>query len=103
MARSTDIIIVGGGMVGASLAAAVAPLGFSVIVVEAWPPASSSQPSYDDRATAVANGSQRIFEAMGCWEALRAEATPIRRIHVSDRGRFGFTRINAADHDLDAL
>ena len=103
MARSTDIIIVGGGMVGASLAAAVAPLGFSVIVVEAWPPASSAQPSYDDRATAVANGSQRIFEAMGCWEALRAEATPIRRIHVSDRGRFGFTRINAADHDLDAL
>ena len=103
MARSNDIVIVGGGMVGASLAAALAPLGLSVAVVEAWPLASSSQPSYDDRATAVANGSQRIFEAMGCWEALQAEATPIRRIHVSDRGHFGFTRISSSDHGLEAL
>ncbi len=103
MVDSHDIVIVGGGMVGASLAAALAPLSLRIAVVEAWPPASQAQPSYDDRATAVAQGSRRIFDAMGCWRPLEAAAIPIRRIHVSDRGRFGFTRMDCRDHGLDAL
>ncbi len=103
MSESYDIVIVGGGMVGASMAAALAPLPLRVAVIEALPPASSAQPSYDDRATAVAYGSRRIFDAMGCWRALEPAATPIRRIHVSDRGRFGFTRMDCRDHGLEAL
>lgn len=103
MSESYDIVIVGGGMVGASLAAALAPLPLRVAVIEALPPTSSEQPSYDDRATAVAYGSRRIFDAMGCWRALESAATPIRRIHVSDRGRFGFTRMDSRDYGLEAL
>lgn len=98
-----DILIVGGGMVGASLAVALAPLPVRVAVIEAFPPASNAQPSYDDRSTAVAHGSQKIFEAMGCWKALAEAATPIERIHVSDRGRFGFARLEAGDFGTDAL
>jgi 2-octaprenyl-6-methoxyphenol hydroxylase len=103
VSRPFDIVIVGGGMVGASLAAALAPLPISIAVVEAWPPSSDAQPSYDDRCTAVAEGSRRIFEGIGCWRAIEASATPISRIHVSDRGRFGFVRLDRRDYGVQAL
>ena len=98
-----DIVIVGGGMVGASLAVALAPLPLSVAVIEAWPLGSKAQPSYDDRSTAVAEGSRRIFEAMGCWREIEPDATPIQHIHVSDRGRFGFARMDCRDYGVEAL
>lgn len=98
-----DVLIVGGGMVGASLAVALAPLPLSIAVIEAWPHRSDSQPSYDDRSTAVAAGSRRIFEAMGCWDAIAADATAIDHIHVSDRGRFGFTRLDSDEYGVEAL
>jgi len=98
-----DIVIVGGGMVGASLAVALAPLPLSVAVVEAWPLESKVQPSYDDRSTAVAEGSRRIFEAMGCWREIEPGATPISTIHVSDRGHFGFARMDCRDYGVVAL
>ena len=98
-----DVLIVGGGLVGASLAAALAPLPIRVAVVEAVPFGSRGQPSFDDRATALSWGSRRIFESLGCWSGLEAEAAPIRRIHVSERGRFGATRLDAAEAKVDAL
>ena len=102
-AERFDIVVVGGGMVGASLAVAIAPLGLSVAVVERYAPGTEDQPSYDDRSTAVAAGSQRIFTTMGLWPSLAAGATAIHRIHVSDRGRFGRTMIDHRDYGLDAL
>ena len=77
MSRPFDIVIVGGGMVGASLAAALAPLPISIAVIEAWPPSGETQPSYDDRSTAVAEGSRRIFEGIGCWPEIEVSATPM--------------------------
>ena len=103
MTESVDIAIVGGGMVGASLAAALAPLGLRVALVEAVPHDSLAQPSFDERTTALSNGSRRILETLGVWSALEAQATPIRKIHVSDQGRFGFARIDAADQGLAAM
>lgn len=103
MSRPFDIVIVGGGMVGASLAAALAPLPISIAVIEAWPPSGKTQPSYDDRSTAVAEGSRRIFEGIGCWPEIEVSATPISRIHVSDRGRFGFARLDHRDYGVPAL
>ena len=103
MKESYDIVIVGGGMVGASLALALAPLPWRIAVVEAFAPSSESQPSYDDRATALAEGSRRIFDTLGVWPALAPSTAPIRRIHVSDRGRFGFARLAAADYGVEAL
>ena len=56
-----DILIVGGGMVGASLALALKNTSLNIAIIEAIAPNSAQQPSYDDRGIALAYGSQRIF------------------------------------------
>jgi 2-octaprenyl-6-methoxyphenol hydroxylase len=100
---SFDVAIVGGGMVGATLAAALAPLKLRVALIEAIPHNAAAQPSFDERTTALSNGSRRILETIGVWPALNALATPIAKIHVSDQGRFGFARIDAREQGLDAM
>jgi 2-octaprenyl-6-methoxyphenol hydroxylase len=89
--------------VGASLALALAQLKLSIALVEAFPFGVAQQPSFDERTTALSNGSRRIFEALGVWRLIEREATPIRRIHISDKGRFGFARLNAKEQGLNAL
>jgi 2-octaprenyl-6-methoxyphenol hydroxylase len=103
MTQRFDIAIVGGGMVGASLAVALAPLGVKIALVEAVPQGSELQPSFDERTTALSNGSRRILETLGVWSDVSPVATPIRKIHVSDQGRFGFARIDAAEQGLAAM
>jgi 2-octaprenyl-6-methoxyphenol hydroxylase len=100
---SFDVAIVGGGMVGATLGVALAPLNLRVAIIEAIPHDAAAQPSFDERTTALSNGSRRILETLGVWSALNAAATPIRKIHVSDQGRFGFARIDAAEQGLPAM
>lgn len=111
MKQHYDIIIIGGGMVGGSLAASLIPaaqrLGLSIAVVEAFPmPEAGSaeyQPSYDTRSTALSYGSRLIYEQIGIWSQLREHLCPITHIHVSDKGRFGATRLNAQDEHVAAL
>jgi 2-octaprenyl-6-methoxyphenol hydroxylase len=98
-----DVVIVGGGMVGASLALALRGLALDVLLVEAHAPDSVAQPSFDERTTALGNGTRRIFEALGVWEAMRGAAAPIRCIHVSERGGFGFARLVAAEQGIEAF
>ncbi len=98
-----DIAIAGGGMVGLSLAAALARLPFQVVVFEPVPPAAKQQPSFDARTTALSGGSRRVFEGIGVWPAVAAHATPIRRIHVSERGSFGMARLTAEEQGVAAL
>lgn len=98
-----DVIIAGGGMIGSSLAVALAPLGMRIAVVEPVARKARLQPSFDDRSTALSRSSQRMFEAMALWEDIVAAATPITHIHVSDRGRFGFAHIDAAEQGVEAL
>jgi 2-octaprenyl-6-methoxyphenol hydroxylase len=98
-----DIIIAGGGMIGTSLGLALAPLNLKVAVVEAVARGAAQQPSFDDRSTALSRSSQRMFEAMGLWPDIVAASTPIRSIHVSDKGRFGFAHIDAAEQKVEAL
>jgi 2-octaprenyl-6-methoxyphenol hydroxylase len=100
---SFDLAIVGGGMVGASLAVALGGLGVRIALIEAVPHDSAAQPSFDERTTALSNGSRRILETLGVWQGVASAATPIAKIHVSDRGRFGFARIDAAEQNLDAM
>jgi 2-octaprenyl-6-methoxyphenol hydroxylase len=101
--REYDLVIVGGGMVGASLALALRDQGLRVALVEAHVPDAGTQPSYDDRAIALAYGTRRIFEAIGVWPQLAELTEPIREIHVSDRGHIGRTRLSAADEGVPAL
>src|ERR1700691_1797174 len=103
MTQPVDVAIVGGGMVGASLGVALAPLGLKVALVEAIAHDSASQPSFDERTTALSNGSRRILETLGIWRDVQSSATAIRKIHVSDQGRFGFARIDAAEQGLPAM
>ncbi|MBP5979458.1 MAG: 2-octaprenyl-6-methoxyphenyl hydroxylase [Halomonas sp.] len=107
-----DIVIVGGGLVGASLGCALAPLieryGWKVAIIEAAllndaPLEESWQPSFDARASAIAEGSAQRFRQLGVWEAMQAESTPIRNIHISERGRLGATRLSAQELGVDAL
>jgi len=98
-----DIIIAGGGMNGTSLALALAPLNLRVAVIEAVARGDQKQPSFDDRSTALSRSSQRMFEAMGLWQDIAKSSTPIKSIHVSDRGRFGFSHIDAQEQGVEAL
>jgi len=98
-----DLVIIGGGLVGGSLACALAGTGLRLCVVEAVSPRSAAQPSYDERVIALSWGSRRIFEGIGLWEAIAAGAEPIRQVHVSDRGRFGFTRLDHREEGVAAL
>jgi 2-octaprenyl-6-methoxyphenol hydroxylase len=59
--------------------------------------------AYDSRPIALSQSSRRILDALGVWSGLSARVTPITRIHVSDRGHFGFARLRAEDHGVDAL
>jgi 2-octaprenyl-6-methoxyphenol hydroxylase len=102
--READIVIVGGGMVGASLALALAGTGLEVTMVEGVAPGSSAaQPSFDERTTALGNASRRIFAGLGVWDAIAPQASAIRTIHVSDAGRFGFARLNASEQGIEAF
>ena len=98
-----DVLIAGGGMIGTSLALALSPLGLRVAVVEAVARGETQQPSFDDRSTALSRSTQRMFEAMALWDDIRAASTPIRHIHVSDKGRFGFSHIDAEEQQVEAL
>ena len=98
-----DVIVVGGGMVGASLARALSGCGLRIAVVESWTLNSARQPSYDDRAIALAYGTRLILEGMGLWRDLSSDVEPILHVHVSDRGHFGFTRLHHESLNVEAL
>ena len=98
-----DVLIVGGGLVGSTLAVALDTVGCRTVLVESRDPSRLEQPSFDARVTALANGSQRILDSLGLWRTLVRDAEPIRTIHVSERGRFGAVRIDAREEGVAAL
>lgn len=114
-AEGYDVAIIGGGLVGASLARGLLEpdsgngtvkrigRGPTVLLVDAVAPGSASHPSFDERTTALGNGSRRIFQGLNIWRDIALEAAAIRSIHISDAGRFGFARLTAADHGVEAL
>ena len=97
------LTIIGGGLVGASLACALRPLDLDVTVLEETPLESGAQPSFDERTIALTYGSRKVLEAIGIWELLAPQAGDIKRIHVSNRGHAGFTRLDRSDIGTEAL
>lgn len=100
MSPLTDIAIVGGGLAGASLAIALAPLGYKVKVIEKVAFKAAQQPSYDDRTLALSHSSCRILSAMGLWQKLAADATAIRKILVTELDRPGRVVLDPAEMGL---
>ena len=98
-----DILIVGGGLVGASLAIMLKDSGYAVAIIEAFQHDADAQPSYDDRSVALSYGSRLILQNMGVWDELCDQIEAINTIHVSDRGHMGVTRLRHTDENVEAL
>jgi len=103
MDQAFDVIIVGGGMVGASMACALDGAGLAVAVIETQVPDSAAQPSFDERTIALTWSSRQIFAGLGLWDAIRDEASPICDIEVTDRGHVGHCRLSHRDAGTPAL
>jgi 2-octaprenyl-6-methoxyphenol hydroxylase len=101
--KEVDVAIVGGGMVGASFALALRDTPLRVLLIETFPPDSASQPSFDERTTALGNGTRQIFETLGVWPEMAKDSAAIRSIHVSDAGRFGVARLDAREQGVPAF
>ena len=95
----TDVIILGGGMVGLTLAAALDSSGLSAIVVDPADPTQRVSASFDGRTSAVSSSSMRMLEAIGVIETLAAPGCPIRRIAVADGLEPGSLHFDADDDE----
>ncbi len=95
-----DIAIVGGGLAGASLAVALAPLGYDIKVIEAVAYKAADQPSYDDRTLALSHSSCRILSGIGLWDMLKTDATAIRKIYITELARPGRVVLDPAEMGL---
>ncbi|MDR3442033.1 MAG: 2-octaprenyl-6-methoxyphenyl hydroxylase [Legionella sp.] len=91
--KEIDILIVGGGLTGATLSLALQGLGFSTLLVDAHPLSAKITPDFDARSLALSPASQRILNMLGVWEHLKNHATPIELIHISDQHHFGASRL----------
>lgn len=99
-----DLIIIGGGLAGASLALALKDLPLSIALIEAVAYDAAVQPAFDARAIALAAGSQRILHDMGLWDSIAARgATAIENIHIGEQGGFASARLSAEEAQLAAL
>src|SRR5215467_12960834 len=102
MVDEYDVLIAGGGLVGASLAIALDSAGLRVALAEAVAPRADLMPSYDERNLALAGASVNALRALGVLDGA-APVQPIERIQVSRRGDFGSVRLDAKDVGVDAF
>lgn len=101
-----SVIIVGGGMTGATLALAISRLTHGTLpvhLIEATAPEAQAHPGFDARAIALAEGTCQHLARIGIWQHIAQCATPITTVHVSDRGHAGFVTLEAQDYRVDAL
>ncbi|MBP6708669.1 MAG: FAD-dependent monooxygenase, partial [Candidatus Accumulibacter sp.] len=96
--ETVDIAIVGAGPVGMALALALANGPYRVLLIDSRGPAAWAG---DPRALALSHGTRQLLEILAAWNG--NAATAIRTIHVSQRGGFGRTLIEATDYGIPAL
>lgn len=97
-----DVLIIGSGLVGASLALALDRVGLDVGLIEATPP-EALPAVFDERNLSFAEATVNALAALGVMQALRAETGPIQRIHVSRAGDFGRVLLRAGDYGREAF
>ena len=105
-----EVIIVGGGMVGLSLALMLAKANIAVKLLEAI-----KYPNYDDanlapyhssfdaRNSALSRRSVQIYQELGLWNALQEHATPIFEVHITEQGSFGKARLKAEQEKVESF
>lgn len=98
-----DLIIAGAGLAGNCLALALKDSGMNIAIVEANSRRQLRESPLGDRALALAAGTVELLEALNAWVGVADKATPIKQIHISDRGYFGKTRLSAAAQGVAAL
>jgi 2-octaprenyl-6-methoxyphenol hydroxylase len=102
-----NLAIIGGGLVGASLALALQAgakaRGWKIVMIEPFAPGDTYQPSYDARSSALSFGAKQIYERLGLWQQISRRAEPILQIQVSDKGRFGAASLSAMQEGVPAL
>jgi len=98
-----DLVIVGAGPVGATLALALRDADLDIVVLDSR---AQGTPSRSDRSLALSHGARLILERLGVWHRLaatREAVTPITSVDISQAGGFGMMRLVASDHDVPAL
>ena len=106
MSNHYDIAVVGGGLVGNSLAIALAhSTTYRISLIDSQPLAeiNFNASQLDGRSIALALSSKKMFDALGLWDALQEHATPIQHIHISDQGRFGVTRLDSKRYEVESF
>ncbi len=100
---SYDIVIVGGGLVGMSLAIALAKSPCSVLLLEQNQAAPVHDNVLDLRTTGLTRSSEQVFKQSGIWGFLATAATPIEKLDISEQGNFGVARIDAKQHGVSPI
>ncbi len=108
MPNHYDIAVVGSGLVGSSLAIALArslPSKNKIALIDSQPLAEIhlNAHQHDGRSIALALSSKKMFDALGLWESLQPHATAIKNIHISDQGRFGATRLDSKRYEVESF
>lgn len=105
-----EVIIVGGGMVGLSLALMLAKANIGVKLLEAikYPDYDDANlapyhSSFDARNSALSRRTVQIYQELGLWEALQEHATPIYEVHITEQGSFGKARLKAAQEKVESF
>lgn len=109
--KDTDVLIVGGGMVGVTLALLLArEPGLDITLVEtiSFPPLEPDaplpyRPSFDARNTALSRRTVATYRELGLWDDMQQHATPIHEIHISERGHFGMSRLVAEEEKVESF
>lgn len=105
MAKQFDIVIIGGGMAGASCALGLKQSNkqLSIAVIEANEVSADYHPSFDDRSIALAQQSVQYLKSINAFDCQAPFAAAIKKVTVSDRGHFGKTHIDCQEYGHDAL
>ena len=101
--KQYDVVIVGGGLVGTALAAALAKSPLSILLLEQNTVAAVAANILDLRTTGLSRSSATIFQQIGLWEKIEPLVTAIEKLDISEQGGYGSARIDAHEFEMSPV